>query len=266
MVLQKEWTGCYKGFMVMHMRAQIRYIAVFALWAGLSIGRAEDDVSAIRDMTSRWVDLNLQAAEERRAWDERKVWLEAEAEALRREREVLIEERDERVARMDAADEDRLQRLKELERIDRVRNDLNTRLDGAEQALADMRERLPESIRPERPDARTDGADESPSRRLQRILAAYTEWEETLNTVHVTQEIVPFPGGAREADVLYLGGAQAYAVTRDRTAAAVARQTEKGLVWEKAPDRARDIQRAIDVAREVKPAQWVFLPIEAPRP
>ncbi len=97
--------------------------------------------------------------------------------------------------------------------------------------------------------------------RLADIMAAYTELGNFAATVTVSTVLLSVDGTVREYDVLYLGLAAAYALSRDGSSAAFGEPLEKGWNWSFNPAWRKPIAKALAIAEGKSSAELVPLPL-----
>jgi hypothetical protein len=83
--------------------------------------------------------------------------------------------------------------------------------------------------------------------------------------VHVGRETLTTPDGARQMDVLYLGGAQAYAVALNDQLAGHAYWTGSAWSWTWDTRWADAVRQAWRIVHEERPPAWVTLPVQVQR-
>ena len=101
-------------------------------------------------------------------------------------------------------------------------------------------------------------------RRLQLVIALYTQIENLQHNIHVTKDVLPTDAGTKkEVDVLYLGLSRGFAVSRDNKWAAVGIPDVNGWQW--APDNtiAKQVEEAVAIFNRKQTAELVSLPMQA---
>ena len=101
------------------------------------------------------------------------------------------------------------------------------------------------------------------STRMQNLLGVINEVDKFNGGVSVVSELRKNQSGAEvQAQVIYVGLAQAYFVDPSGEFAGVGSPGEDGWKWSIKPELAAKIQQAIDIYQGGKPAAFVELPIE----
>ena len=203
-----------------------------------------------------------------RDWADQKQSLELTTELLNKELAVLdgqIKKAKESAAESKAKREELEARLKN-------RNELldyaAKRLGAVESKVTGFAKMFPpvlkESVEPlMRKFPEPDAASEIPvSQRLQNLLLVFNEIETFNARFTVTPEMHGLYGTQVRVQVLYLGLAQAFYVTKSGRLAGVGRPGPDGWVWTPNNEIARDVSRAIRVFRDVTLPSVVSLPVE----
>lgn len=241
-------------------------VSILLLGGHATSGRAQDrpmpTMENYRHLVGELVDLKKDLLEEQQRWEEQKAYLENEKKLLLKEKKIL-RERIEEAKKSKSEHEVEIAAVKRsAEQSEQALKKLIPAVERAEIALREWRRILPESLQKDFP-GQFDKIDteDSLSRRLQKVYGSYAYLEQVSNSVKTTQEIIALdPENPMVFDVIYFGLAQAYAVSKNNTTAAIGRYETKGLTWKK-EDRlapaARETIRLVD--REIAP-KMVFLP------
>jgi len=245
-------------------------LLVCALVAALPICAEEATVGELEGLVQQWVNLRRQLAAEKRDGSEQRRRLEDEIRLLSEEKAALEAEISETDATASELEQGRVVLLAREETMRRVLDDLLPLVERAEADLRKWRTRVPPSLgeglrqaldKLPAPDARTGRT--SLTRRLQVVVAAYTEIENIQAGVHAVREVLSLPGRkARELDVLYLGLARGFAVGPDDTWAAVGAPGPDGWTWSLRPGLAPQVRTAVTVFNRRSPASFVTLPLK----
>ncbi len=233
---------------------------------------ANGPAPTLEQLVAQLVTLRTQIAAEKRAWKEKEQTWQSELQLLRTEAAALEKDVASCRAVVQAQEKERADVERRRERLSGVLAALGPILDGAERELRQWQTRLPPSLLtgtlrktfselPATPDAaQSVGA----SRRVQVVLALWTQIEELLHTISITRELVPLDGGgACEMDVMYVGSARAFAVSADDRRACIGTVGADGWQWVSCPDLAGEIRRAIRIAQRELPPSPVRLPLPA---
>ena len=232
-------------------------------------GAETNSLPALEGLVREWTRLRVEIAEEERGWAEKETQWRAEIDLLGRETAALTKEIDHASQIGASLQQERLEGLREKERLAGMLDALPPLLDRAETALRAWPDRLPPPLREpldpafqRLPKDRAEADRMSTGARLQLIVALYSEIEKLQHDFHPVKEILALPDGSRkEMDVLYLGLARAFAVSRDGAWAAIGAPVAHGWTWEVRPRIADNVRRAIDVCRREHTAEIVALPL-----
>lgn len=217
-------------------------------------------------LVSKLVDLKRQLSEEKEMWKEQEAWLKQEKGLLLKEKEMLEKE----IA--DAKEEEVSARIESAGLLEQKKV-LQESLDNCfpaitrvETNLKKWREFLPAVLaKPLQKvfDELEKGRERSISKRLQVILTLFGEIERLGNEVHPVKEtLIVSDGKKREMDVIYLGLARAFAVSKDNKAAGISVPGKDGWKWNWHPEIAGSVRKAIDSYNSREMAEFVHLPVK----
>lgn len=227
------------------------------------------EVRTLESLVTEWVRLRSQIATEARDWQEKKLhWME-EIRLLEAEKAELEKELAAADARVTSAEEKRADLIDSKQQKDGALTALEPVLDRAEAELRQWKARIPPSLRlaldplfAQLSATPQPTASHDVSRRLQLVIALYTQIESLQHGIHVSREMLPIGNsGRREVDVLYTGLARGFAVSADDSEAAVGIPVEDGWRWQTRPALAPQIRKAIAVFNRETTAQFVALPL-----
>ena len=222
--------------------------------------------STLEGLVAKWVELRRALTEEEESWEEQRAQLERERALLLKAKETLEQE-------IAAAREEERSAEAHQARLLARKETLKEALDGCVPALrlaeADLRRwrtLLPPPLltSPLRKafDQLQSTSEQSVTRRLQVVLSLYGEIERLQYGVHVVKEVLKGDSGrSQEMDVIYLGLAQAFAVSVDDRMAGIGRPIGDGWKWEWRPEIAAEVRKAIAFYRHEKTADFVHLPL-----
>lgn len=221
-------------------------------------------------LVSEWVDLRLELAAEQREWETTKSRWQDEIELLAKEKAALQAELKQYGELRSSAEDERSRLLEEKRQLEQTVRKLEPVLDRLEADIRSWKRRLPASLKSgphdvlrDIPATHTETQHRPVTRRLQLVAAFYTQLETLQHRVHVTREMLHGADGRRrEVDVIYLGLAQAFAVSPDNRWAAVGRPSGEGWTWTDKPDLSADVRKAVDVFTRREPAALVTLPVQ----
>lgn len=134
--------------------------------------------------------------------------------------------------------------------------DLETRIKQSEQYLTSLLPKLPpllqKKVETHLPTKTTANASETNQpgsklvRRLQKLIGTWNEIHQFQNEITVTKQVIPLEDSSEvEADVLYLGLAQAYFVTPDDQRAGIGKVDSSDWVWTEIPKLGPEIRTAL---------------------
>jgi len=216
-----------------------------------------------------WIVLRQKIAAEKQDWEAQKVRWNEEISVLEAEKAALTSEIAEarQVTSSVEADRDRLSAEKAAMR--RAMEASTPAVDRAEAVLRQWRGRLPAALAAplgrsfdELPASDDAARQTAVTRRLQRVIALYSQIETIQHGIHVVREIIPLQGGTRrEVDVVYIGLARGFAVSGDDRWAAIGTPSDSGWEWSARPELAPAIRKAANVAGNTVPAALVDLPL-----
>ena len=253
------------------MLSKIRFLTFVAmcLCAFAPALFSEETLPTVRgyeELVSKLVDFRYQLSKEKQGWKEQEAWLKQEKELLLKEKEMLEKE----IA--SAKEEDvsaKIERAALIERKKVLQESLDRCLPAITRAEVDLKrwqKLLPTILsKPLRKafDELEKGKERSISKRLRIILSLYEEIERLGNGVHLVKEtLVVASGKKREMDVIYLGLAQAFAVSADNKIAGISRPTGNGWKWDWCPEIAGSVRKAIDSYNSREMAEFVHLPVK----
>jgi len=254
------------------LRTRIMSVMAAAVCLQIAGGPAVSGPSldAYERLVGKWVDVRTQLASERRDWEEKKHhWLE-EIRLLETEKAALEEEISETGALASSAETQRARLLERKQRMETALDGLRPLLDRAEAHAGLWQARIPPSLMSglrkaflEIPATHQQAKRMSVTRRLQLVVALFTEVESLQNNLHVVKEMVPVKAGQRrEVDVLYMGLCRAFAVSADGEWAAVGEPVTDGWRWSVHPELGPSIRKAIAVFTRRRPAELIDLPLK----
>ncbi len=226
-------------------------------------------VKTYEELVSNLIDLKRQLSEEKEAWKEQQAWLKQEKELQVKEKEMLEKE----IA--DAKEEEvsaKIEKAGILEQKKVLQESLDNCLPVITRAEANLKkwhELLPIVLaKPLQKvfDELEKGKERSISKRLQVVLALFGEIERLGNGVHLIKETLVAAGGKKqEMDVIYLGLARAFAVSKDNKIAGISVPGKDGWKWDWHPEIAESVRKAIDSYNSREMAEFVHLPVKVER-
>jgi len=236
---------------------KVRAVTVGAMMLIAVIGAFAEEASVIDVM--REVDQLRQVRETLRAeqveWETRKASMEHGMMLLEREKEQLTARIAEAGERMDERSEEEVQRERRRTDQEQALRGVDRWMDDHSDVSARARAAFPESFE-------TSAGDEAVAERLRRILAAASTIHRRSRTVSVEPVLMDAPDATRRRmDVLYLGLAQAYAVSPDNSYAAHGVWAGTAWEWTWNADWADAFRHAVRIHQGDVASRWVSLPI-----
>lgn len=230
---------------------------------------ARFDVGAFERLTGHWIGLRSELAREQQEWQRQQQHWQREIALL--EREIIT--RGEVIAadtqQLSGFEQVHTDALAQKEQIDVTLRDLEVVLGRHELRLREWEGWIPAGLRADigsgfraLPGNAAAASRMGVLRRLQTVLALYTQIETLQNNLHVVREMLEVGEARREVDVLYLGLARGLAVSASDDWAATGRPVESGWVWEPDPGQAANIRLALRVLQRDAVVQIVPLPLQ----
>ena len=245
-------------------------VILLAVGLCLSVATVSGEPSAgdLEMSVRQWVRLRAQIAEETQEWRGKEPQLRREIKLLKIESDSL-EKEIEGLGEQDVSLREEIDRLAARgESLKSGLTGLLPVLDAAEGDLRGFRKLIPPSLLAplasafDRLPEAGQAIDVPAARRLQLIVSLHSHIETLHSSVNVVTEILPIESGLRrEVDILYLGLAGGFAVSRDNRWAARGTPTIDGWRWEAEPAIAGDVRRAIAVFNHEQEATLVPLPL-----
>ncbi|MBG86261.1 MAG: hypothetical protein CMO80_05100 [Verrucomicrobiales bacterium] len=227
-----------------------------------------DRFEAARQTTIQWMQTRKAVNKTIREWSDQKQSLELTAELLNKEIGVL----DGQIKKARDAAAGNKSKREELDANLKSRNELldyaAKRIGGVETKIAGLARMFPpvlgETVEPlMRKFPKAGSESQIPvSQRLQNLLTVFNEIETFNAEFTVTPEMHVLNGTQVRVQVLYLGLAQAFYVSKSGRLAGVGRPGPDGWVWMPNNKIARDVTRAIRVFRDETVPSLVNLPVE----
>ncbi len=247
------------------------WIFVVAALVGLAAGmtkpaaaKEKNSVQNLEKLTAKWLKLRRELNAVRTDWKEKKALLKDQLAMLRRRKKRLQNKIDkkeqkqnrleERIRKAQSARDRYRDSIKQFEEQVRETGDRLRQLYA--KLPAGVKKKAEEKFRQKSPSDGTVG------KHLQSILTRYDELSRLDAQVNVSRDIVKMPDGVRrEAEVLYLGTGQGFAVLPDRSRAARGKLTETGWNWSWGGVEPVAVRRALAHYRKEKPPGFVVLPL-----
>lgn len=253
------------------MKYRIKLIMVLGFCFSLLPVVAEDaTLGDLDQLVGRWMGLRTTLALEQRDWDARQKQWVAEIKLLEQESVAL----DRQISTFThAASDGEKEQTRQLARKTLMGDELDrlkVKLDQAEAALRVWESRIPaglrqslESLFKALPETRQEADKLETTKRVQTLVALFTQIENLQHGLHTTREMLHVEAGQRrQVDVIYVGLACAYAVSLNDDWAAVGIPGETGWSWSARPEYAAQVRCAIDVLKRQKAAELIYLPMQ----
>jgi len=252
-------------------------ITIKKLWLGgvllipcqLLAGDVDSSLGDLDTLVGRWMALRITIAEENREWDTRREQWNDEIDLLEKEDETLKKEIDENDSFATSVEKRRTVALARKELMETELQKLCLVLEHYESDLIRWKKRIPPSLYSSLRAAfstlptKHDEARNIPlAKRAQTVAVLYTQIETLQNKFHTTRESLDTNGIHRQADVLYVGLARAFAISPANDWAAIGTPSDNGWLWKDSLGDGVAIRHAIDVLKHKKTAQLVELPMQ----
>ena len=225
-------------------------------------------MAALEALSGRWIALRSELAQERQNW-------ERQERHWKRELALLDQEITSRRATLDAdesflddVEQTQARLLAERDAAEAELHALGVVLERHEVQLRSFAPYVPDSLLGELgtgfqalPTNEAAATRAGVLRRLQTVLALYTQIESMQNNHHVVRELITIDDVQREVDVLYVGLARGFAVSGRNEWAAIGVPTATGWQWHETPVEASHIRSAIRMLQregdiELVPLLW----------
>lgn len=221
-------------------------------------------VSNYQALVGQFVNLKKTLFEEQQRWDEQKAYLKQEKELLLKEKKLL----EERIAEAKQTKSDHevevLQIKQKIEDSQKALVKILPDIERAEIHLMRYNNTLPKSLLKNFVFYKKKiDKEEKAGRRLQNVLAGYAYLEQINNAIKLTQELLTTEKEETMIfDVVYLGLAQAYAVSKDNQWAALGTlRDDAGWSWQWISKRSDVIREAVKLIEGDETAKLLHLPV-----
>jgi hypothetical protein len=255
--------------MIISTRNSLWLIGIILIPCQLWAGETERSLNELDVLVGRWMTLRSTIAEEKREWSARRDQWEEEIRLLELEAETLKKEIDEGCTFASSVEKDRAGVQARKECMEDELHSLKSILDRAEADLHRWRDRIPPGLGAAMVSvfgmlpASQEEAEKAPlAKRAQTVAALYTRIETLQNQFYISREMLDVDGTRRLVDVLYVGLARAFAVSRNNDWAAIGIPDTRGWSWRTAREDASAVRHAIDVLNRHETAQLVELPMQ----
>lgn len=227
-----------------------------------------DRFEAARQTTIQWMRTRKAINATIREWAEQQQSLELTAELLNKEIGVLDGQIKQAREAADGSKSKRTELENKLKRRNELLDHAGKRLGAVESKLTEYAGMFPPvlaaTVEPlMRKFPKADAPSQIPvSQRLQNLLTVFNEIEKFNAQFTVTPEMHGLNGAQVRVQVLYLGLAQAYYVSKSGRLAGVGRPGPDGWIWTPNNQIAGDVSRAIRVFQDEAVPSLVNLPVE----
>ncbi len=235
-------------------------------WGDVALKEGKVDIVGLEALAGRWIALRAELAAERQAWARQERHWEREIALLEQEiakrREALAED----TTFLRDVERDQADVLAEKEAATSALQELAIVVGQHEGRIRDFEALIPEGLRAELgrgfgalPEHDAAAERMGVLRRLQTVLALYTQIESLQHNMHFVRELIAYGEQQREVDVLYIGLSRGFAVSPKGDWAAIGIPTDGGWQWQEATDEASSIRLAIQVMQREADVQLVPL-------
>ena len=219
----------------------------------------------LESLVAKWVDLRSEIAEEKGTWKEQKIQLKQERLLLLKEKTLLEEEITQTKAEQTSAEAEQAKLLQDKKTFQKRLDQSLPAITRAEANLKRWQALIPPGLSfplKKSFDQLPNVSGKSLSQRLQIILGLYGEIERLQHNVHLVKEMLKTDFGMQELEVIYLGLAQGFAVSKDNLKAGIGRPAKEGWIWDWRDNLAPEIRKAMDYYNHEKIADFVHLPLK----
>ena len=231
---------------------------------------AAPTVGNLEGLVSTWVDLRSQIAAEKREWEENSRQWREEIKLLETEKAELESEAREAETFESAVRKKRDAAIARKQSMEATLRDFEPLIDRAEARLRRWEPLVPVSLAAplrktfsELPSTAEEAGHVGITRRMQVVVALYTQIEALQHGIHSAKEVLSIEGWKRrEFDVLYLGLARGFAVSPDGQWAAVGVPAAAGWRWTARTELGPNVRQAIATFGRHVPAALVPLPLQ----
>lgn len=231
-----------------------------------ALGDGAVDLASLEALTGRWIALRAELAEERQSWERQERHWQRELALLEQEIASRRDMLDADSTYLDDVERAQARLLAERDAAESALQALGSQLARHEMHLRAFAPLVPQSLLGELgtgfralPANDAAAARAGVLRRLQTVLALYTQIESLQNNIHAVQELITLNGQQREVDVVYIGLARGFAVSGGDDWAAIGEPTVAGWQWQEMSAEAGRIRRAIRVLQREGDIQLIPL-------
>jgi len=219
----------------------------------------------LESLVEKLARLQQQVEMEKQSWQEEKAGLQQTFELLRKEKTLLEKEIRTMKKNKTTQRAERAQWLEEERRYTKVLENCGPALSRGEADLLKWQKRLPPALLAllkKQFNQLNCRHERAVSQRMQLVLNLYGKIEGFQHRAHLVREVLTIKGGRKkEFDVLYLGLAQGFAVSRDNQQAGLGRPDIGTWTWDWRPELIGKIRQSMDYYRHNKTADFVLLPL-----
>ena len=228
------------------------------------------DALSTRSIIEQWIQAEKSVNKARTDWKldlqnltTHKNLLESENKSLEAQLSGLDERQESTFEKRENLD----QRIADLES---VQTRLEDRIKTSENSIAALLPKLPPLLR-KKIESRLPKSNVSSTelnqqvsklvRRLQKLIGIWTEIHQFQNEITVAKQVISLLDASEvEAEVLYLGLAQAYFVTADDQRSGIGKPQSSGWVWTEVPALGSEVRSALNALNLPDPRNPVTLP------
>ena len=237
------------------------YLTVLATAFFYTAAFAETNPNLARQKLLEWIDVKKTISAEKADWYAEKIQLND----LNRIREKEIEKLDQLLSRSKIMRRENgariTKQLNEADKLEAQRKNLALRIDELEEQLEPLIAKLPPPLTAKlKAETANLGRPERPLQdRYRDLTLILIEIGNFNSTITLDTEIRETGDGRAEVDILYLGLAQAWYVTRSGSSAGYGAPTSKGWKWTEEQALAGEIRKAIAIADKQTPPGFTAL-------
>ncbi len=225
----------------------------------LSVACLHADTGGLLHDVDQLVRVRSEMHRERIEWEAQQEALRNRIQLLKRERELLKTRITETEVVADEESEEWVALEQRRTRQEAAIRDAARALDRMDRQLPDVHKRVPDALRAELNPA---GPARTFTDRLRNTLALAADMHRLDQAIHSHRQLIDTPADGRlQMDVIYLGLAQAYAVSRDDRIAGHGVWNGEDWIWTWNPAWAGALRQAVRIVEGEQPPRWLNLPL-----
>lgn len=228
---------------------------------------ATQPLATLDALVQQWMQLRTTIATEQTEWEQQRQQWQQEIALLQQESQILQQEIDADQANHTDTENQHANLLAKQSQLEQEREELRKLFERSATYAQAWLPRIPPSLRQNLQKnlallGESPQTEQSLTEKAQTLVALYSQIESLQNQIHQVTAMIQTDDHRQQADVLYIGLAQAFAVSPGDDWAAIGRPTQTGWHWQSAPQHAQAIRQAIRVFSRQQIASLVTLPLQ----